>query len=118
MSQLACDIVDSINAIRQFVQGFDRETFAVDRRTRSAVEYELLRISEACGKIRDVQAKLEMPAGERIEAHYSHWAPICAIGNILRHEYGRVNHDIIWDTVGEGSDLHDLQAAIQAYFDL
>jgi uncharacterized protein with HEPN domain len=118
LEQRARDILDSIRAIRAFVADLDEGTFSMDRKTRSAVECELLRISEAAAKIRDMQTKSGIAQPERIETRYTRWSAICAIGNRLRHEYGRVDDHIIWQTVRETSDLPDLESAIRAYFQL
>jgi len=39
------------------------------------------------------------------------WADIRAIGNLIRHEYWRVDPDIVWAVIAE--DLPPLRAAIE-----
>jgi uncharacterized protein with HEPN domain len=88
------------------------DEFKADRKTQSAVERELLVISEACIKIRDAQNAASIGAEQRMETRYPQWHAICGIGNILRHEYGRVDVDTIWDSVGVTHDLDDLERAL------
>jgi uncharacterized protein with HEPN domain len=94
VEQRARDILESVEAIRAFITGFDRTAFMSDRKTRSAVEYELLQISEAAAKIRDMQAASAVPEPARIGTQYAKWSAICGIGNRLSHEYGRVDEDV------------------------
>jgi uncharacterized protein with HEPN domain len=117
VEQRARDILESLEAIRAFIMGMDRTAFINDRKTRSAVEFELLRISEAAAKIRDMQGESSIPQRARIATQYAKWSAICAIGNRLRHEYGRVDDEIIWQTVA-ANDLRHLEATIRQYFSL
>lgn len=83
-----------------------RQQFMADRKTQSAVERELLTIAEACAKF--------LAEDETIESRFPDvtWRSIRGMGNIIRHEYGRVDPDIVWSTI-TGPDLQTLAEAIR-----
>ncbi|MGZ3563618.1 MAG: HepT-like ribonuclease domain-containing protein [Vulcanimicrobiaceae bacterium] len=118
LEQRAQDVLDSIQAIADFVEGVTEVSFLKDRKTQSAVERELLIISEACTRIREIEERAEVPEEKRLERRFPNvpWAAIRGIGNILRHEYGRVDPRTIWNTVSDGGDLGDLRAAMSKAF--
>lgn len=78
-----------------------------DRKTQSAVERELLTVAEACGKMLDME--------ESIETRFPSvpWRSVRGLGNVIRHEYGRVDPNIVWDTI-TGDDLKRLSDALKA----
>jgi uncharacterized protein with HEPN domain len=85
----------------------DRAAFLADRKTQDAVERCLLRISEGA-------IKLGPLAEEKVPGH--DWAGARGIGNVLRHDYDRVDPDVIWTTVEKDlpSLLRDVEKAIAA----
>ena len=99
--------MDAISAIRSFVSGVTANAYLRDRKTQSAVERELLTVAEACGKLLDMD--------ENIEHRFPEvpWRAVRGIGNILRHEYGRVDGRLVWDTI-EGAELEHLAQALTA----
>jgi len=111
--QRAVDALDAISAIAEFIAATDKNAFTNDRKTRSAVERELLTISEACTKIRELEIDSNLPQSERLEARFPKipWQQIRGLGSVLRHEYGRVDAEIIWNTIA-GSDLAELRNAL------
>lgn len=87
------DIIDNIDRIEGYVAGMDLAAFTADQRTIDAVERCLLRVSEAVIKI----------GAERM-AEISPTLPVDAVrglGNMLRHDYDRVDLGTIWRTVRE-----------------
>lgn len=87
------DILDNIDRIDGYVAGMDFAAFAADQRTIDAVERCLLRVSEAVIKI----------GAERMAA-ISPTLPVGAVrglGNMLRHDYDRLDLGTIWLTVRE-----------------
>lgn len=87
------DIVDNIDRIQSYVADMDLATFGADQRTVDAVERCLLRISEAVVKI-----------GPDRMAAISPTTPVDAVrglGNMLRHEYDRIDLATIYRTVRE-----------------
>jgi uncharacterized protein with HEPN domain len=95
------DILENIDAIREFVAGADYATFAADRRTTYAVVRALEIISEAVRRL----------PPELTGRHPSiDWPAVAAAGNIYRHEYDAVDENLIWHTIQR--DLEPLRNAI------
>jgi uncharacterized protein with HEPN domain len=113
----ARDVLIAIARIHEYVAGLDQQGFAGDQKTQSAVERELLTISEACRKIADLESKQDVAPKNRLVTRFPKvpWSEIRGIGNILRHEYGRVDPDVIWSTV-KGDDLQNLRSALVSAF--
>lgn len=85
------DIIENIDRIEGYVAGMDFTMFAADQRTIDAVERCLLRLSEAVIKI----------GAERM-GEISPTLPVDAVrglGNMLRHDYDRIDLAIIWRTL-------------------
>ena len=97
------DILANIELIQEYTRDYSYETFAVDRKCQDAVERCVTRISEAASKL-----------GGSIESSVPDqpWSEIRAVGNVLRHEYDRVNPILIWRIIRE--DLAPLKTAIQS----
>ncbi|MEA5452245.1 DUF86 domain-containing protein [Leptolyngbya sp. CCNP1308] len=86
-------IVDMLQAAREilsFAEGFDRAALESDRRTCSAILYEIIVIGEAANRLSD-----EYRAGH---GHIP-WQSIVGMRNILAHQYDQVDAEIIWDAV-------------------
>jgi uncharacterized protein with HEPN domain len=96
------DILDSGNAIIEFVKDLGFEEFCKDRKTYSAVIREFEIIGEAVGKLPD-----ELK-GKRPDIS---WQDIKDFRNLLSHEYFGVDLEIVWKIIQE--DLPDLMAAIK-----
>ena len=84
------DILDSINAILEFVKDMDYSQFSNDRKTYSAVLREFIVIGEAISKIDD-ELKEE---NKQIE-----WQLIKDFRNFFVHEYFGVDLEIVWDLI-------------------
>jgi uncharacterized protein with HEPN domain len=82
------DILDSINAIEDFVKDMHYEDFKNDRKTISAAIREYTVIGEAVSKIITI-----------LENRYPEypWRMIKDFRNIIVHEYFGVDTKIIWD---------------------
>jgi uncharacterized protein with HEPN domain len=107
LRQRARDTLDAIEAIRTYVKGLKEKQYLSDRKTQSAVERELLTIAEACGKMLEID--------ETLESRFPSvpWRKIRGMGNWIRHEYGRIDPSIVWNTITSG-DLDALTAAVKA----
>jgi uncharacterized protein with HEPN domain len=68
--------------------GVDFDGFVADRRVRQLVERNLEIISEASRRIPD-----DLKAAEEDVP----WREIAGIGNVLRHDYGEVRPEILWE---------------------
>jgi uncharacterized protein with HEPN domain len=96
------DILDSGNAILNFVKGFSFEDFCKDRRTYSAVIREFEIIGEAVGKLPE-SFKKKRPDVE--------WQDIKDFRNMLSHEYFGVDLEIVWNVIED--DLPILLDAVR-----
>ena len=92
------DIVEAIELIRSEMAGVTLQAFEQDKRKRWLVERGIEIISEASRHFSDeLKAKHpEIP-----------WSKVAGIGNVLRHEYEHVAHDVLWHVVRD--DLPPLE---------
>jgi uncharacterized protein with HEPN domain len=97
------DILENIDRIESYTNDYTFERFVQDRRCRDAVERCLSRISEAASKLEGLVDPL---------APDQPWSDIRGIGNLLRHEYDRVDLAMIWDIVI--NDMAPLRQAVNA----
>ena len=96
------DILESIALIEQFIAGMDFDTYQYDQKTKSAVERQVLTISEAA-------KALGSNAEELCPGH--DWKGLRGMGDILRHAYHRVDDRLVWDTAV--SELPSLKRSIE-----
>jgi uncharacterized protein with HEPN domain len=82
------DILDNISIVSGAIGGHDVQSFTRDPVLRLAVERAIEIISEAVRHI---------PQDQRDQHPTTPWRNIMAIGNKLRHEYHRIDPDIIWE---------------------
>lgn len=94
------DIIEEIDFVTSTTDGMAFADFVADPVVRRAVERSYAIISEAAVKLGDDAAQYA-PAVP--------WADIRGIGNFIRHEYGAVDYQTLWDI--RGGDLDDLRAA-------
>jgi uncharacterized protein with HEPN domain len=97
------DILDNIGIVTDAVTGHDFASFVRDPILRLAIERAIEIVSEAVRHI---------PQEERDKHPQIPWRNIIAIGNKLRHEYQRIDPDIIWDIARR--HLGDLRPSIEA----
>jgi uncharacterized protein with HEPN domain len=81
------DMLQASRDIVEFTRGLSFPQFSLDKRTRLAVERQLLVIGEAASHVSD---------GFR-EAHYEvPWTGIVGQRNVLAHDYGEILVERIW----------------------
>ena len=97
------DMLEAIDAVADMVAEVKFENYLGDYKLRRAVERCIEIVSEASRKIPD-DVKFEFPDQP--------WPEIAAIGNLLRHEYERIDDLIMWKIATRS--LPDLRAAIVA----
>jgi len=86
------DVVDSINAIGNYIKDMDFDSFVKDRKTYSATIRELEIIGEAAGHV----------SSELKAAHPEiDWRTIKDFRNILSHEYFGIDNKIVWQIANE-----------------
>ena len=83
------DIVNAAQLIAEFIEGFTKDTFSDDSKTRSAVLYQLTVIGEAVKRLSS-------------EFRLSHaqvpWAAMAGMRDHLVHAYDLVDWDEVWAT--------------------
>ena len=84
------DIIEAIELIRSEMAGVTLEALEPDRRKRWLVERGIEIISEANRRLSD-ELKARHPEIP--------WPKGAGIGNVLRHEYEHVAHDVLWHVV-------------------
>lgn len=94
------DIIEAIELIRSEMAGVTLVAFEPDRRKRWLVERGIEIISEASRHL-----------SEELKARHPEipWPKVAGIGNVLRHEYEDVAHDVLWHVVRD--DLPPLEQA-------
>lgn len=95
------DILDSGNAVMEYVKGMSSDDFCNDRKTYSAVVREFEIIGEAVGKLPD-ELKQKHPVVQ--------WQDIKDFRNLLVHEYFGVDLEIVWKVIQD--DLPVLMNAV------
>jgi uncharacterized protein with HEPN domain len=95
------DIREEIAGIRALTRDANAESFAASWAMKRAVEHALLIIAEAAKHIPDnlKATRPEVP-----------WQKIHGLGNMLRHEYRRIDPDILWSVVTDHLDELDSAA--------
>jgi len=86
------DIIEAIESIEKFTEGFTFEDFKKDDKTISAVIRKLEIIGEAVKKI---------PASVRNKNKQIPWKKMAGIRDKLIHEYFGVNIKVVWRTIKE-----------------
>jgi uncharacterized protein with HEPN domain len=82
------DIDEAITGIGRALAGVDEDAFAESWTLQRAVERGLEIISEASRAI---------PEADKLKHPEVPWMQIAGIGNVLRHEYHRVEPAIVWN---------------------
>jgi uncharacterized protein with HEPN domain len=95
------DMREAIDGIEATLGDVSFETFAASWQLQRAVERGLEIISEA---------SRSLPDDLKQQAPDIPWPAIAAIGNILRHEYQRVETRLVWNIVEQ--HLQSLRAAV------
>jgi uncharacterized protein with HEPN domain len=83
------DIVSTCREIQDFMRDTDREDFYADRKLVLAIERSLEIIGEAAGCISEIF---------RNEHTGISWQRIRGMRNILAHDYGQVDYEIVYNT--------------------
>ncbi len=96
------DILTSIEYVLRFTADLPFASYCSNRLIKSAVERELLIITEATTRLGKVPEELYPELD---------WSGIRGMGNMLRHAYDQINDEIIWDTIH-----HDLPSLRKAAF--
>lgn len=101
------DVLSAIAEIREFTSEITFEEFQDDRKTITAVLYNLAIIGEA---VRSIPPDLEALHPE------IPWDDVRGMRNIVIHEYFQVNLSIIWQTIQE--DIVTLEYSLRQLINL
>lgn len=98
------DILDSIQSIQSYVEGFSYEEFMQDAKTRDAVVMHFIIIGEASSR---------MPERFRNTHHQIPWNEMRGLRNRVAHDYFGIDFEIVWDIIhgnleGLSQQLHAL----------
>jgi len=96
------DMLDAIVGIRGAVAGLDFEDYERVWTVRRAVERGFEIISEA---------SRHLPPDLKARHQHVAWARIAGIGNVLRHDYQRIEDRLIWNLLG--NHLDELETVIR-----
>ena len=83
------DIVNAAQLIAAFIEGFEKDTFIQDWKTRSAVLYQLTVIGEA---VKRLSAEFRAAHGQ------IPWSLMAGMRDNLVHAYDLVDWDEVWKT--------------------
>lgn len=96
------DILANIAVVESVTARIDSDRFARDTVLRYAVIYALLSISEAARRL---------SADFKRKQQVFDWRDVEHAGNVYRHEYHRLDVDLMWNTAV--AELPALKAAVQ-----
>lgn len=97
------DILESINAIDEYIKGLDFESFENTSLVKDAVVWRLAIIGEASTHLsKELKNKIDVP-----------WKRIIAMRNILAHEYFDIDLKVTWKTVT--TSIQELKKEIKKY---
>jgi uncharacterized protein with HEPN domain len=96
-------ILESVQKIRDFTVGMDREQFYQDQKTQSAVIMQLTLIGELAKKVSEAtKPHIDLP-----------WKEIAGFRDRAIHDYFKIDLQVVWDTVLE--DLTPLEEGLRDY---
>jgi uncharacterized protein with HEPN domain len=81
------DMIEACERVAEFIAGHTSESYGATAMVRSAVERQIEIVGEAARRV-----------SEELRARTPHvpWRPIIAQRHILAHEYGEIEHELIW----------------------
>lgn len=97
------DIIEAIELVRNDMAGVTLAAFEADIRKRWLVERGIEIVSEASRRL---------PAEFKARHPEIPWPKVAGIGNVLRHDYSDIAHDVLWHVVQ--NDLPPLEQACRA----
>jgi uncharacterized protein with HEPN domain len=98
------DILNATRLVKDFIQGFEKESFIEDWKTRSAVLYQITVIGEAVKRL-SKEFRTDHPEIP--------WALIAGMRDNLIHGYDLVDWDEVWKT--STVDVPELSDKIKSY---
>ena len=98
------DILDSIEKITQYTNGWNYNEFESDDKTQDAVIRQITIIGEAASKLdKEIKTQIsDIP-----------WHKVVAMRNRMVHDYAGIILEVVWQTIYE--DLAPLKVAIDTF---
>lgn len=96
------DVLEAIERAEIFLFGFSLAKFKKDKKTQSAVEFQLAIIGEAAGKL---SKKLQRENQQVL------WPKIISMRNLLIHDYSVIDSEEVWKVCR--NDLPKLKTQIE-----
>lgn len=94
--------MEASGKIRNFTEGYSRESFFKDQKTQSAVIMQLALIGELAKRVSDTsKTAIDLP-----------WKDIAGFRDRAIHDYYQVDLNIVWDTII--TDLPELEVSLKA----
>lgn len=92
------DIVDSIGAIEEYIDGQNKENLLTERRLQDLVVRRLQIIGEAANRI-----------SEEIQTNHPEipWQKIKGLRNVVIHDYAEIDFELVWNVIKK--DLPELK---------
>jgi uncharacterized protein with HEPN domain len=84
------DIVSAARRVLQFAEGFDKAALATNEEKQSALLYQVIVIGEATKRLSS-EFRSQHPEVP--------WKAIAGMGDILVHQYDRINLHTLWDAI-------------------
>lgn len=84
------DIVEAIQNIFEFTQGFSFEEYCADIKTRHAVEHNFMIIGEAVARLPDDFKQMHTEIN---------WRQVKDFRNVIVHDYFGIDNNIVWDII-------------------
>lgn len=98
---------DCIQAIEEFIEGYDEASFLQDRKTQDAVFRNLEVLGQTLKDFGVEHLKMDYPEIP--------WAQVVGMRNIIAHEYLGLDKVIVWETVNH--HLSPIKMAIKQVID-
>lgn len=112
--QRVADILAAIDRIGRYIGGLTRETFLGDDLRQDAVLRQLLIVAEACDKIEAIEQKANLPLENKLATRQPGvpWRNIRDMGIRIRHMYGSIDPELIWEVCAGDTSLAQLRTAL------
>lgn len=104
------DIRTEIAGILELTAGAEFEAFAASWAMKRAVQHALLIIAEAAKHLPEAAKHKHLPEAAKQKHPQVSWRKIHGLGNLLRHEYMRIDEAILWSIVKEQLSVLDKAA--------
>ena len=96
-----------------FIEGMTYDEYVTDYKTQFACERAILNLSEATRRLEEGMQAIDGDFHLSSISNEIDWSKAKGIGNVLRHDYDDLRHEILWQTIRE--ELPQLQAVAEEH---